>query len=661
MDIVIDLNKIRQIPTAIKSWGSRLIPQKRDLVGGFPFLNLVSKDGLPVMTETAALNLSAVWNAVDLLSSHIAMLPLILYKRTANGGKERATDHPLYRVLELEPNDLMTSFQMRQASAIHQELWGDTYIWVCRPGNGVIELWPLNPGVTHRERKNGKVIYRTIVNDQGFEIPKEQMIHIPIMTLNGIDGINPIAKRRRSFALMQAAEEQAESYYKNSSRPAGVLQLKKALTDEAFKRLRESWSEMYGGGAGNHHKTAILEEEGEFKPIQFNAEEIQMLGSREFSVTEVSRWFNIPPHKIKDLTRSTFSNIEHQNIDYVQDSLLPRLIRIEQALTKTLLTRGEQKEYFIEFLVDGLLRGDSKTRYEVYQIARQNGALSANEWRQKENMNPIDDPSGDTYMVPLNMVDMKDLSAVNEPDPADPDESSRGIRPFQKRSADKRRTITNRFKARYKSLAKSILKEEIPEIRKIIEAAGDDRADLNDSLEAFYQRFMGTVARKAAGVIQVNAEQIRYLAEDEIGKAMSDTEFEAFSRQLIDNFALRYSIKSKQDLKKRETVAELEDQVDHWNESRPDQVESERIKVESAVSRAVWSAVGVTLIQSVARGKSCPFCNALNGQIIGIEDSFLEPGQFQPEGAEAPLKVSSKKSHPPYHDGCECGIVPVVE
>ncbi|MDC7234567.1 MAG: phage portal protein [Spirochaetales bacterium] len=662
MDIVIDLNKIRRIPTALKSWGSRMIPQKRDLVGGFPFFNMVSKDALPEMTETAALNLSAVWNAVDLLSSHIAMLPLILYRRTADGGKERATEHPLYRVLEIEPNEMMTSFQMRQASALHQELWGDTYIWICRPGNGSIELWPLNPGVTYRTRKNGKIIYRTQVDGQAFEIPQEQMIHIPIMTLNGIDGINPIAKRRRSFSLMLAAEEQAESYYTNSSKPAGVLQLKKALTDEAFKRLRESWSEMYGGGAGNHHRTAILEEEGEFKPIQFNAEEVQMLGSREFSVTEVSRWFNIPPHKIKDLTRSTFSNIEHQNIDYVQDSLLPRLIRIEQALTKMLLTKGEQKEYFIEFLVDGLLRGDIKTRYEAYQIARQNGAMSANEWRKKENMNPIADPSGNAYHMQLNMIDMKDLSTESgEKDPDGSEEKNRSIRPIQERSVEKRRTITNRFQSRYKSLAKAILKEEIPAVREIITESGSDKADFREALEAFYKRFQEHIELRAAGVIQGNADQIRYLAEDEIGKAMADAEFEAFARKLIQNFALRYTIKSKEDLKKRETLEEMEEQVDHWKDSRPEIVKAERIKVESAVARAVWSSAGVVKIKSVAHGDSCPFCSALNGKTIGIQESFLEPGQFQPEGATEPLTVSSRKNHPPYHDGCECGIAPVRE
>lgn len=654
--------RLRSIPAALKNFGSRRSRQNRDMFGGFPFYNMVSKDALPSMTETSALNLSAVWNAVSLLSGHIAMLPLILYKRTANGGKTRATDHPLYRVLEIEPNELMTSFQMRQASVIHQELWGDTYIWICRPGNGSIELWPLNPGVTYREKVNGKILYRTHVDGVGYTIPREEIIHIPIMSLNGIDGINPIAKRRRSFSLMLAAEEQAESFYKNSSKPAGVLQLKKALTDEAFKRLKESWSEMYGGGAGNHHRTAILEEEGEFKPIQFNAEEIQMLGSREFSVTEVSRWFNIPPHKIKDLTRSTFSNIEHQNIDYVQDSLLPRLIRIEQALTKMLLTKAEQKEYFIEFLVEGLLRGDIKTRYEAYQIARQNGAMSANEWRRKENMNPIDDPSGDAYHMQLNMVDIKDLSgeSVND-ESGDSDSARQMIRPFQKRSVEKRRTITNRFKARYRSLAKGILKEEIPAIQEIIRSSGADRAAFLEALEAFYRQFQEKIAVRAGGVIQVNADEIRYLAEDEIGKAMADSEYEAFTRQLVQNFALRYSIKSKEDLKKRESVEEMEEQTEHWKESRPDIVEAERIKVESAVSRAIWSSGGVVKIKSVANGDSCPFCSALNGKIIGIQESFLEPGQYQPEGASAPLTVSSRKNHPPYHDGCECGIAPVRE
>ncbi|OQY32037.1 MAG: phage portal protein [Spirochaetaceae bacterium 4572_59] len=659
MDITIDLNKIRQFPMNMVNRIGSMIPQKRNISeGNFPYLNMVSKDGRPLMNETSALNLSAVWNAVDLLSSHIAMLPLILYKRTGSGGKIRAVDHPLYSVLSIEPNELMTSFQMRQASAIHQELWGDTYIWVCRPGNGSIELWPLNPGVTHRDKLNGKIIYRTTVDGQAYEIPKDQMIHIPVMTLNGIDGINPIAKRRRSFTLMQSAEEQAESFYQNSSKPAGIIQLKKALSDEAFNRLRGSWEAFNGGGVHNHHRTAILEEEGEFKPIQFNAEEIQMLGSREFSVTEVARWFNIPPHKIKDLSRSTFSNIEHQNIDYVQDSLLPRLIRIEQAMTKTLLTREEQKEYFIEFLVDGLLRGDSKTRYEVYQLARQNGAMSANEWRQKENMNPIDDPSGDAYFVPLNMIDMKQALL---PEEANQENSARGVLPSQQRGLDKRRTITNRFTKKYKTLARNILEEEIPAVRNIISASGENLQELNEALERFYERFAGSVSRMAAGIVQINADEIRSIAQDEVGVAMADSEYEAFINRFVESFGLRYSIRSKQEIKKRETVEEMNAQTDRWKEVRPEQVSQARILVESAVARTVWRSVGVTKIQSVSKGGCCAYCDALDGKVIGIEENFLEPGQFQPDGADAPLKVSSIKSHPPYHDGCVCGIQPVVE
>ncbi len=659
MDIVIDLNKIRAFPRSIVSWAGNLVPRKRDITDfKYPFMNLVSPDGKPLMNETAALNISAVWNAVDLLSGHIAMLPLILYRRTGNGGKERAYDHPLYPALSIEPNELMTSFQMRQASAVHQEMWGDSYIWVCRPGNGIVELWPLNPGVTHRDKEGEKIVYKTMVDGQGYTIPREQIIHIPIMTLNGIDGINPIAKRRRSFSLMQAAEEQAESYYLNSSKPAGVLQLKKALSDEAFRRLKEEWTQMYGGGAGNHHRTAILEEEGEFKPIQFNAEEIQMLGSREFSVTEVARWFNLPPHKIKDLSRSTFSNIEHQNIDYVQDSLLPRLVRIEQAMTKTLLTKGEQKEYFIEFLVDGLLRGDSKTRYEVYQIARQNGAMSANEWRQKENMNPIDDPSGDAYFMPLNMIEMKQALL---PEESNTDISARGIRPSQKRGVDQRRMVTDRFKNRYKSLSRSILEEEIPAVREILLAVGDNLDELTDALESFYERFAGNASRMSAGLIQVNADEIRSLAEMEVGSSIADSDYEAFLNRFIENFGLRYSIRSKQELRSRETVEDMAAQTEHWKDVRGDQMSQERILVESAISRTVWRAVGVTKIRSVARGESCPYCNDLNGKVIGVEESFLQPGQFKPDGAEAPLRVSSIKNHPPFHDGCDCGIEPVVE
>jgi len=624
----------------------------------YPFINLVSDDGRPFMNATASLNLASVWNACDLLSGHIATLPLILYRRTSNSGKERATDHPLFRVLSIKPNSLMTSFQMRQSLVLQQELYGDSYTWVFRPGNGLIELWPLTSRLTFRDKDStGKVIYRTQINGVPYTIPGDQIIHIPILTLNGIDGINPIIKRRRSLTIMQSAEDQVSSYYKNSSKPHGALKIKEELSPEAFDRLKVSWEETHNG-TGNHHKTAILEGGTEWQQIQFNAEEIQMLGSRHFSVTEVARWFNIPPHKLKDLERSTFSNIEHQNIDYVTDSLLPRLTRIEQAMTNTLLTPKEQETYFIEFLVEGLLRGDIKTRYEAYQIARQNGALNADEWRAKENMNPIGDESGKVFMVPMNMMSMDQLVKESKGSASDKTRTSQ-VR--SNRSTGSRRTLTNRFKSRYRNLATTILREEIPKVKAIISSSGDDRTALNEALDSFYETFAEEVSKLASGLIQVNADEIRLLAESEIGSQIDASQLETFITRYIETFGKRYAIKHKEELKKRETKEQMEEQADHWNDVRPDEISAEPIRVENAVSRTVWMMIGIVKIRSVAHGKNCPYCNELNGRIIGIDEAFLTPGEFKPEGAESSLRVTHRMTHPPYHGGCDCSIEPVLE
>jgi hypothetical protein len=285
--------------------------------------------------------------------------------------------------------------------------------------------------------------------------------------------------------------------------------------------------------------------------------------------------------------------------------------------------------------------------------------MSSNEWRQKENMNPIDDPSGDAYFMPLNMIDMKQALLPA----ASTDESgSRGTRPGLIRSgADRRRTVTDRFKDRYMNLGTAILSEEIPAIREILSANPENRQELIDALERFYEGFAGSVSRMAAGLIQVNSDEIRSLAEKEIGAVMADAEYENFLSRFIENFGLRYSIRSKQDLRSKETVEEMEERTESWKDTRPGQISRERIAVESAIARTVWRSGGVRKIKSVAKGENCPYCDELNGRVIGIEESFLEPGEFQPDGAEIPLRVSSRKHHPPYHDGCNCGIEPVVE
>ncbi|USK85719.1 phage portal protein [Peribacillus asahii] len=370
----------------------------------------------------SALTFSAVYACVRILSETIASLPLPVFERLAQ-GKGRAKDHYLYKVLHDSANNEMTAFTFRETAMNHLLLEGNFYAEKeFDEGGRVRGLWPLNPHKTWPERVNGELKYKSILpNGTQVVFKAEQIFHIPGMGFDGIKGYNPIKLAREAIGLGLAAEEYGARFFGNGAKPGGVLEHPEALSDNARTNLRSSWNEMHQG-LEKQHRIAILEEGMTYKQIGIAPEEAQFLETRKFQVTEIARFFRVPPHMLADLERATFSNIEQQSIDFVTHSIRPWLVRWEQTINSRLLGIDSSR-YFAEFVVEGLLRGDIKSRYEAYSIARQNGWLSANDIRAMENQNPID--SGDIYLVPLNMIPA-DQAKETVMDLSDPD-NQRGL------------------------------------------------------------------------------------------------------------------------------------------------------------------------------------------------------------------------------------------
>lgn len=358
------------------------------------------------VTETSALRVTAVYACVRVLAETVATLPLVVYRRQKPRGKLRDPSHPLYTVLHDQANTEMTAMQLRETMMAHVLLWGNAYASIERDGAGnVVGLWPLLPDRTYvvRDDKTGKLVYiTTLPNGEQVLLPWDQVLHIPGLSYNGIVGYSPIQCAREAIGLALAAEEFGARFFGNGARPGGVLEHPATLSDEAYKRLRSSWESMHRG-LNNAQRLAILEEGMQYKPLTIPPEDAQFLETRKFQVTEICRLFRVPPHLVGDLERATFSNIEHQSIEFVVHTIRPWLVRWEQAINMKLLTPLERRRFFVEHIVDGLLRGDIASRYNAYAIARQNGWMSANDIRELENMNPI--PGGDVYLVPLNMQD----------------------------------------------------------------------------------------------------------------------------------------------------------------------------------------------------------------------------------------------------------------
>nr|DAS98321.1 MAG TPA: Portal [Caudoviricetes sp.] len=368
------------------------------------------------VNERTALQTTAVYACVRILSETIASLPLHVYRYT-EGGKTKDTEHALYTLLHDEPNPDMTSFVFRETLMSHLLIWGNAYSQILRDRSGqVIGLYPLLPDQmsVHRSEK-GKLYYvynRYEEDNPNFQekgsivLSQEEVLHIPGLGFDGLIGYSPIALAKNAVGMTLACEEYGSSFFSNGANPGGVLEHPGILKDPG--KVRDSWNAVYQG-TRNAHKVAVLEEGMSYKQIGIPPEEAQFLETRKFQINEIARLFRIPPHMVGDLEKSSFSNIEQQSLEFVKYTLDPWVVRFEQALKKSLLLPEEKKTHFIKFNVDGLLRGDYQSRMNGYAIGRQNGWLSTNDIRELEELNPIPpEEGGDLYLINGNMTKLKD-------------------------------------------------------------------------------------------------------------------------------------------------------------------------------------------------------------------------------------------------------------
>jgi HK97 family phage portal protein len=397
---------------------SRDTPQDRTAGSSYTFYMGGTTAGKTV-TERSAMQMTAVYSCVRILAEAVAGLPLHLYKYTDGGGKEKALDHPLYRLLHDEPNPEMSSFVFRETLMTHLLLWGNAYAQVIRNGKGeVIALYPLMPNNMSVERdEKGRLYYSyyrgsdEAIKNKEFVVTLQpsDVLHIPGLGFDGLVGYSPIAMAKNAIGMAIACEEYGAKFFANGAAPGGVLEHPGTIKDP--QRVRESWQSTFGG-SGNANKIAVLEEGMKYTPIGISPEQAQFLETRKFQINEIARIFRVPPHMVGDLEKSSFSNIEQQSLEFVKYTLDPWVIRWEQSIQRALLSQDEKKQYFVKFNLEGLLRGDYQSRMNGYAIGRQNGWMSANDIRELENLDRIPaEEGGDLYLINGNMLPLRDAGA----------------------------------------------------------------------------------------------------------------------------------------------------------------------------------------------------------------------------------------------------------
>jgi HK97 family phage portal protein len=360
-----------------------------------------TRAGEPV-SPTRALTLSAYFACIRVISEDVAKLPLDVYRRKKSAGKEHLPDHQLAKVLE-RPNPEMTGYTLRETVTQWAAGWGNGYAEIVRDGAGeLVELWPIHPSRVRLFRQDGRLVYRVVSDpEQASVLPRgpaidfrpEEIFHLRGMG-TGILGYSIAQYGAETIGLALATEAFGAAFFGQGATSSGILTHPGALSEVARKNLRESWQATYGGSK-NAQKVAIIEEGMTYAPISIPQDQAQFLETRKFQVEEICRWARVAPHKIQQLDHATFSNIEHQGREHVTDTLLPWLIRWVTEIRRQLIT---DPTLVVIHDADILMMGDTNARTNYYRTMVNIGAMSPDEVREMEGLNPTGGASAQHFM-----------------------------------------------------------------------------------------------------------------------------------------------------------------------------------------------------------------------------------------------------------------------
>ena len=637
-----------------------------------------SYTGRYVSAETS-LQVSAVYRCVSVLADSIAQLPLKLYRRDSQGQRQEATDHPLWRILHVRPNRLMTGYVWKQLLFSSVLLRGNAYIEIEYAGSGwPAALWPLRADGMRAELKRREPVYRYTagmedpVASNGL-IPDYRIHHLRSLSSDGFVGRSVVRQAMHTLELALGTEEFGARFFGQDATPGVVLMHPETLSEQAKGNLQRSFDKRHSG-VGNAHKTAILEEGMQAERIGVPPEEAQFLETRQFQVLEICRWFGVPPHMVYELTRATFSNIEHQSIAFVQDSLLPWIVNHEEQLLADVIEReGYESNIWAEYVLDGRLRGDTTSRYRVYQIGVMYGLLSRNEARAKENMSAY--TGGDEMLMPANLAPASKVGEGEE------EEKDGGMRQRRGRDFERRddvqelRDIWERGAKTFEERLEGVVAYESAAVQEALDGGtvhafvrwlsvffGDDVPQLY--IEALSSSLVDLAGWTAAAVVAgLDEEWTVEIAE----------RIEAFAAEVLESEANGYAASHRRQIEaliadeggaEGEQAARIavEERLLGWSENEAaKRGRKAAFEAGNAVALAAMGAVGITLVAWAARGASCQYCRALDGVTVATGSDFVAAGGSVSGADGESLQVSGRRKHPPLHGGCDCGVRAVRE
>lgn len=378
-----------------------------DILGG----NKTSS-GESVNEITAMMN-SNVYSVLSILAGDIAKLPINLFKDTKD-GPVLDESHPAHALLSLKPNPLMTAYNWKEVSAVNFGAWGNAYSWIEFGADGYPSaIWPLDPGRTqlYVDPTTGAVYYTTqFIGGRYVKLMPYEVLHFRYISRNGLLGLSPISAAREEIGMQQAATKYIGSFYQSGTTTRGILKVPSDLNDTAKAAVRSEWR-MINGGLANANEVAILKPGWEFQNLTMPLQDAQFIETRKFGILEIAKLYKMPPHKLGQLDRATFSNIEQQSLDYVKTTLLPILTNWEQEIKVKLFTDKEQRKYTPRFNVDEELRGDSVSRGQYVKSMIEAGVFTINDGLRHEKKPTIGE-AGDKHYMSLNYTTIDQIEEL---------------------------------------------------------------------------------------------------------------------------------------------------------------------------------------------------------------------------------------------------------
>ena len=362
---------------------------------GQTLLDIIAANGGGTVTAKNSMKFTGVLAAVSLRSELLASFPKMIYQNTKEGRVE-VFDDPLYKILAYQPNAYMNAFTFWELVNTHLDLWGNAYVFISRYGKQVRALTPISPENIKIEVDGGKLLYK--VTGTGDKVldkthSPDKFLHFKDISFDGIIGQSRISLANDAIAIAQSAEAFGKDFFDKGGQMKGIVESPMGMDDEAMQAFAKSWNRNVD------HGTGILDKGKTYKQLSIPMEDAQFIATREFQLQDIARVFRVPPHLLADLSRATFSNIEHSDLQFLKYGLRPMVKRYEHELEVKLLGEDLGKKS-IRFNLDGILRGDTASRAAYFAVLKQNELYTTNEIRIKNGDNPIDDPKADLLMNP---------------------------------------------------------------------------------------------------------------------------------------------------------------------------------------------------------------------------------------------------------------------